>query len=191
MRSEGKSIEEIILLLSLAKTTVWHHVQGVSLSVEQKDCLRLNQGAGHKHKMSRIKKAQKYAARLLSGPDREAVIIVAMLYWAEGHKKHQCQFTNTDDRMIALYIDILRRCFGIQDDQIRVEVRVFTGMDIRATILHWMAVASMPASHMRVYYDDGGTNSRKEYGICRIRVIKSQYLLHCMDALVDNIVSSY
>ncbi len=191
LRSEGKSIEEIMLLLSLAKTTVWHHVKGIPLSTEQKQALKSSKGGGHRRKINRIKMAQDYAKKLLSGPDRESVIMVAMLYWAEGHKNNGCQFTNTDDRMIALYVGILRRCLGVQNDQLRVEVRVFTGMNIYATIIHWMAVARLPASQVRVFYNDGGTNSRKQYGICRIRVIKSQYLLHCMAALVDNIVSSY
>ena len=43
LRKEGHSIEELVKMLSMPKTTIWHHVQGIKLRKKYILKLKANQ----------------------------------------------------------------------------------------------------------------------------------------------------
>lgn len=187
LRREGFSIEQIISTMSLPKTTVWYHIHKIKLSDSQKAVLRSNQGGSRKRKMENIKQADKKSTLLLNSKDREFFIMISMLYWAEGHKKGRCQFTNTDGRMIALYLKVLRHKLHIPEQQIGVGIRIFTGMKEKECLSYWSSVSGIPPKKISVRMNDGGSSGRTKYGMCRVTVLKGQDMLKLMHAFISKI----
>ena len=191
LRRKGLSIGKIVHILHLPKTTVWNYIQDVHLSPEKELLLRLSQGGSKKRKEEYIRQAKEQAILLLKGKDRESIIILAMLYWAEGHKKNSCGFTNTDGKMISIYLYIIRTVLKIPESRIHVTVRIFSGMKRQECLKHWSSVAHKPIADIKLRINDGGTSGKKKYGICRIEILKGHKTLKLMHALVDNIIATY
>ncbi|HEY4479040.1 MAG TPA: hypothetical protein VI981_01630 [Candidatus Paceibacterota bacterium] len=187
MRRKGHSIQDLMKLFSLSKSTVWHHIHSIPLTASQKKLLRSRQGGGAKYKELRWQQARIQAKELLSGPYRELVIIVAMLYWAEGHKQRDCHFTNSDGRMVTMYLFVLRRVFLIKNDAIHPILRIFTGMDEMECLIYWSQATGIPKEKFAVLLNDGGIRGRTTHGICRIVVRKGTQTLKLIHSLIDQI----
>lgn len=187
MRKKGYSILYLMKLFSIPKTTVWYHIRRVKLTDAQKAVLRAQQGGGVKQREQRWLQAREQAKVFLSGENRELSIILAMLYWAEGHKKFSCSFTNSDGRMIAIYLFILRRVFLIQEDSLLPVIRVFSGMDKNKCLRYWSGVTKIAKERIVIRFNDGGTRGRTPYGICRIVLRKGNQTLKLVHSLIDQV----
>ncbi len=185
LRKRGYSIIQIMRELSLSKTTVWNHINKISLSKKYLDILKSNQGGSHKRRLARLERANKEAGKLLRGSLKYYSLILAMLYWAEGNKKGFV-FTNTDSRMVKMFVKILREVFCVGNDRIDVAVRYFTGMDKKKCIDHWSVVTGVDNIRVKTYYNDGGTKG-KNFGICRVTVLRGEYLQKVVWAIVDRV----
>jgi len=52
-----------------------------------------------------------------------------MLYWAEGSRsRNSVYFTNSDPRMVRLFLDFLVTCFGVQRDAVRININLFADL---------------------------------------------------------------
>lgn len=190
LRRSGFGINQIVASMSVPKTSVWHHIHDITLSGSQKAILRSNQGGSRMRKVENIRYAEEVAATLLKSKDREFIAMVAMLYWAEGHKSDRCEFTNTDGRMIAFYLKILRKRFKIKNQQIKITLRIFTGMKDVECLKYWSSIANVPSEDIKVRMNDGGSSGRTRYGVCRVTIVKSQSTLKLMHALINQISQS-
>lgn len=95
----------------------------------------------------------------------------------------------TDAEMIKLFIKILYNCFGIKKNQLVITIRYFTGMNRDKCFRHWARMAGVPKRQIKMYYNDGGKRSRKEFGMCRLGVRKSGYLFKIVRCLIKNMTS--
>lgn len=186
LRRKGHSIEELVSLLSIPKTSVWYHIRSVRLSPSQKSTLRSRQGGSAKLKELRWAEARQQASKLLSGIHRELLIILAMLYWAEGSKR-ACDFINSDGRMISLYLFILRKVLAIKNRDILPIVRIFSGMNENECLHYWSKVTNFPKDKFVVRLNDGGTRGRTRYGMCRISIRKSNRILKFIHSLINQV----
>lgn len=187
LRRKGHSINEIVLELSIPKTTVWRHTQSVKILPRHVLALKAKRGGSAKRYIRNTEKAQERAKVLLRGPQREKVIALAMLYWAEGHKTKSCEFINSDGSMIKLYLQIIRHTFSVPEESIRPTMRFFTGMDRTSCLTYWSSVTGIPRQKFTIRYNDGGTRGRTKYGMCRITVTKGSQTLKLFLALIDQI----
>lgn len=173
--------------LSLPKTTIWHHIHKIKLSSAQIKQLRANQGGSRIRKELALQKAEKEALVLLSSNNKYLISLLAMLYWAEGDNKNAFSFVNTNADMIKIFIYILSVCFSIEKDQLMVTVRYFTGMNRIKCLEYWSKVTEVPKNQIKMYYNDGGSRGRTEFGMCRIAVRKGGYLFKLVRSLIKNI----
>ncbi|MDP3697866.1 MAG: hypothetical protein Q8R55_07745 [Candidatus Taylorbacteria bacterium] len=174
---------------SLPKTTIWHHVHKIKLSSEQ--VLRLRSAGGRTssaRKQLALEKAGKEALKIINSDQKYHVSLLSMLYWAEGDNKNNFSFVNTNDDMIRLVIRVLDKCLGIKRSQLLITIRYFTGMNRGNCLEHWSKVTGVPKNQIRMYYNDGGSRGRKEFGMCRIGVKKSSYLFKLIRALISSLV---
>src|SRR3989344_297218 len=144
LRREGQSIEDLVKILSIPKTTVWHHIQGIKLRKKYILKLKANQGGSRLKKERDLVKAKAEARVLLEGEHSHLVSLLAMLYWAEGDNKNAFSFTNTNADMIRMFISILKNCFHLSNDRLHITVRYFTGMDQDKCLRHWSQVTQIP-----------------------------------------------
>jgi hypothetical protein len=182
LRKSGLSIDSIVLQLSIPKTTVWHHIKGIEIKPKLKLLLRSQQGGSHKRKLLRISASKVEAERLLNSNHREIAVAAAMIYWAEG-TKGECEFINSDGKMIQLFLLALRKVFMVSENRIKPTVRYFTGMDRESCLNYWSQVTGIDKKQFTVRYNDGGTKCRTEFGMCRITVRKGSEVLHLLVSL--------
>lgn len=187
LRRKGYSIEHLMKELSLPKTTIWHHIHKIKLSRAQIKQLRSNQGGSHLKKELALQKAEKDSLLLLSGNHKYLVSLFAMLYWAEGDNKNAFSFVNTNADMIRIFLIILNTCFDVKKERLMITVRYFTGMNRAKCLRHWSDVTQVPKNQIKMYYNDGGSRGRTEFGMCRITVRKGGYLFKTVRSLIKNI----
>ena len=106
LRKKGYSINELVRELSIPKTTVWHHIQKVSVDPKYASILKAKIGGSRKRKEKNLKIAEELAKKMLNSPNREYLIILTMLYWAEGCKK-AFNFVNSNFVILLIYFLLL------------------------------------------------------------------------------------
>lgn len=182
LRKKGYSIESLVKLLGMPKTTVWHHIHSIKLHRKYIEKLRLNQG-GSKLRMERdMARAQIEARSLLEGEHGMAYATICSLYWAEG-SKGRCEFVNTDGEMIKLYLKIIRTHLRVPEDKIEPVLRIFSNHDPEESLNFWSRTTNIHKSKFKVLFNDGGTSGRTPFGMCRIVVLKGGYVLKLFKAL--------
>lgn len=99
--------------------------------------------------------------------------MLAMLYWAEGRKGWSgMRFANSDPNLSILYLDLLRKCFPIDESKLRVELYVHHYHQIHKARLFWSNLLSIPLKQFnKVYLKKRGEKKRfrkNVAGICFI-----------------------
>lgn len=186
LRQKGYSINELVLELKIPKTTIWHHIQKVEVLSQYLPALKSKRGGSKRRRETRLNEARVRASILLNGKDRELVTMFAMLYWVEGTKK-AFQFINSDGRMIALWLKVLRDIVKVPDNQVVPVMRIYTGMDEKICLDYWSKITQFSKSKFIIRLNDGGKSGKTKYGMCRIEVKKSSNLLKLVLSLIDQI----
>ncbi len=186
LRKKGYSINELVDALSIPKTTVWHHIHKVLLSPKYAMILESKRGGSAKRTQRKWLIAKENAHQLLCGSNREHVLILAMLYWAEGTKR-VCDFINSDGRMIKLYLGILRTVLKIPEINIKPTIRFFSNTEKEECLKYWSMVTGIAKNRFAIRMNDGGTRGRTKYGMCRISLIKGKgsETLKLLHSLID------
>ena len=72
-------------------------------------------------------------------PEEERLRVAgAMLYWAEGRKAgHFIDFSNSDPRLIALFLTFLRRICGVAESRLRIHVYAYADQDVGRLKRFW------------------------------------------------------
>ncbi len=187
LRREGYSLGEIQKVFpKRSRSTIFRYIKDLILDYHAKETLSAKRGSNTERKEVRIKKAHEDAKKALSGQNREFVIMLAMLYWAEGTKK-EFQFINSDGRMIALYLKILRNVVGVSEDRIYPIMRIYSGMNKDVSLDYWSQITGIEKEKFTIRLNDGGLSGKTKYGMCRIEVRKSVNLLHFVLSLVQQV----
>ena len=176
--------------LGIPKTTVWHHIRDVVVSPKYVTLLKSKRGGSKKRKELNISQANIYSKRILKGNNRELAVIFAMLYWAEGTKK-AFQFINSDGRMVALWLKVLRDVIGVSNNQMNLIIRIYTGMDKKLCLAYWSKITGFHKSKFIVRLNDGGKSGKVKHGMCRIEVKKSGNFLKLVLSMIDQICAEY
>ncbi len=190
LRKSGYSINELVKELNVPKTTVWHHIQNISISTKCALILKAKRGGSKKRAQKNLDEAWKIAKNMLSGLGREKLIIISMLYWAEGSKK-SCDFINSDGEMIKLYLFIIRKILNISEDFIKPTIRIFSGMNRKKCLNYWFDITKIPKANFVVRFNDGGTKCKTKYGMCRITIRKGANTLKLLHSLREQIVAEF
>jgi len=185
-RKRGMSILDLVKEFSIPKTTIWHHIHTIKLNKSQIKLIKSKQGGSKKRSESQWRDAKTEAEELLKSVDKSFYILFASLYWAEGNKKGFV-FTNTDGKMIKLFVLILKKYFHIQREDIKITIRIFSNLNEKKCVQYWSKILDFPKNEMRIYMNDGGTRGKAEYGICRITVKNGGYLNKLIASLIYGI----
>jgi hypothetical protein len=85
--------------------------------------------------------------------DRDLLIAGTALYAGEGDKTDgSVGFTNTDPRMMALFLRWLRAFFGPEEPRLRVRLYLHDGLDLDAANQFWSEVMSIPLAQFSAPY---------------------------------------
>jgi hypothetical protein len=102
---------------------------------------------GSERQLEKLRAAQE-VGRLT---DRELLLVGAVAYWAEGSKskpwrrEERLQFTNSDPRMITLFLNWLE-LLGVGRDLIRCTVHIHGSADIDRAVQFWSDTVQVPVT---------------------------------------------
>lgn len=178
LRSLGYSLPEISRELEVPKTTVFRYIKDVQILPE---FIKLWEA---KRAGSRYKKILKEKQAFLDGrkvvgnlSSKEKMLFACALYWGEGSKK-DFGLSNTDPELIKTFINVLRNVFNIQNDRLRISIRIYEDLDRDRCLNFWSRIVDIEKEKfINVDVLHGKKKGKLEYGMCRVRVLKGGDLL--------------
>ena len=200
LRKQGKTYSEILNCVPVAKSTLSLWLQGVGLSISQKQRITEKRrraqikGANARH-ADRIKRQsdliQKAKIEVGHISHRELWLIGIALYWAEGSKEKdykpgsRASFSNSDPNMIALFIKWLKDCVGLIEDDLMLSIYVHESCIDRVFAIrkYWSDFLELPASFFKdIYYKKNKLNTKRKNsgnlynGLLRVNIRSSSDL---------------
>lgn len=95
-----------------------------------------------------------------------------MLYWAEGDNKFKShfRFTNTDHRMIALYLKFLTNLVKVKKEDVRIGLILYPDLSEKQCINFWSKITNIPRRQFyKVQFIKGKhPTKRLSHGICMV-----------------------
>ncbi len=205
LRKKGLSYSEILKGIPVAKSTLALWLQSVDLSKKQKQRLTdkklasaLRGGIKRREQrlalVSSITKTAKKEIRSVS--NRELFLIGIALYWAEGSKQkahmvsNRVRFSNSDPKMIKLFLLWLDKICGIKSPNIRCDLYTHEGANVIKSKTFWEKEINMPIQG--IYYKKPKNTKRKNigdnyFGLVSINVKRSTNLNRKINGWVEGI----
>ncbi len=178
LRTQGYSLPEISDAVQIPKSTVFCYIKGVEILPEYIDQWMGKRGGSKKIKILKEQNALKEGKKLVGKlTNKEKMLFISALYWGEG-SKGDFGLSNTDPRLIRLFVECLRGVFEIKNERLRVSVRIYEDLDREKCLLFWSEIVGIPKEEfVNVNVLSGKKKGKLEYGMCRVRVTKGADLL--------------
>lgn len=191
LRREGQTYSEILKIIPVAKSTLSLWLREVGLSkkqvqkITQKRIDGQKKGAdAQKNKRIRTQKEIIESAQddIKSISKRELWLIGIALYWAEGSKEKEYRtssrtaFSNSDPRMILIFIRWVKECLNISMDNVYADLYIHEShMDNVETVIDkWSDILQLPRTFIRhTYFKNNKINTkRKNTGVLYIGLLR-------------------
>lgn len=99
------------------------------------------------------------------------------LYWGEGDSKlgNPLRLSNTNSRMIEVYVNFLKAIMKILDDKIRIGLILYPDLSDKECKLFWSTTMNLPLKNfMKTQFINGRhPTKRLKHGVCMV-VVNSQ-----------------
>ncbi|MDO8525921.1 MAG: hypothetical protein Q7S07_05490 [Candidatus Omnitrophota bacterium] len=111
----------------------------------------------------------------LNKKENELLLTGLVLFWAEGSKafRGSIQLANLDHKMLEIFAKFLREICGIQENKLRLYVRVYKRFDINSAKRYWARKLKMSPRRVFVYpHTDTRSKANKQwskYGIATLQ----------------------
>ena len=211
LRRKGFTYSEILKRVPVAKSTLSLWLQEVHLAKKQyqrltdkKRAAQLRGGAvRHAQRLftiDTILKKSRIEVRTLN--KRELWLIGLSLYWAEGSKEKMytgasgIDFSNTDPKMIRLFVKWLINCCNISMQRIYAHIYIheYQRRNAGEAVKYWSNTSGLAISQITgVYFKRHNPKSnrhnynKKYYGTLRVRVKSSSELLRKIQGWVEGV----
>ena len=202
LRIEGFSYSEIRKQVKVSKSSLSLWLRSVGLTKRQKQRLTEKKWTAikrgwEKWKNQRIKKTEivnKEAIgqiKKIKKTEEKLFLMGIMLYWAEGAKEKQYRlgqgvsFSNSDFKMIKVFIEWLKDCLKIPDNQINFDIYIHDNNKYRLNEVRsfWSKVTGFPIEKFgKIYFKKHKIKTLRKntdnnyHGLLRIKVSKSTYI---------------
>jgi len=188
LRKRGRSINEIVSALGIAKSTVQRHTAKIKLSERALarigERLRTSTILSQNEWQSAKQNAIKTVGYISS---KEAKIVAVCLYWAEGNKS-DFSLINSDPHLIRTFVNVIRKEFNVSNDQIVISLRVYEDLSVQKCKSFWSCVTGVRlADQTSVEVLKGRKSGKLEHGMCRVRVRRGGRLLKLIRSLAEQI----
>lgn len=201
LRIEGLSYSEIRKQVKVSKSSLSLWLRSVGLTKRQKQRLTNKKWAAirrgwEKWKNQRIRKTEiinKEAIiqiKKIKKTEEKLFLMGIMLYWAEGAKEKQYRlgqgvsFSNSDFKMIKVFIEWLKACLKIPADRINFDIYIHDNSVHRMNEvrLFWSKVTGFPIQKFgKIYFKKHKIKTLRKntddnyHGLLRIKVSRSTY----------------
>ena len=163
----------------------WHYVKHTLVSDEHKE-----------HVFPLLHTGLENIAKILLNQQplcqREYVLVATVLYWAHGTNR-DFTFASSDPRLMRFFIAVLCNAFHIKRNCFRWSLQLYKHQSAVICAQYWQNQLDLEHAHLSsVAFLRGGEFTKKQYGICRIRLPHGQryrVLLHALRNELEKIVS--
>jgi hypothetical protein len=199
MRNQGMSITKIASILQVAKSSVSLWVRDISLTSNQVAILQANKGTSGTQNIGsqtnrthylELRKMYQEAGRAKAREMHPLHMAGCMLYWAEGAKRRNIYFANSDPNMNVFFMRFLREEMAVQESQFAIYIHCHTSdaNEIRVLEDYWMNVLGLSRSNLRKTYTKKGSEIQRsilKYGVCGIGVYSVELVEHIFGAIQE------
>jgi transcriptional regulator with XRE-family HTH domain len=215
LRKKGLSYAEILRKVPVAKSTLSLWLRSVALSKPQhqkltRKKLEAARRGGEAKRVQRIATTEKIYESAIreihSISKRELWFMGVMLYWAEGSKEKEYRpgagidFSNSDPRMIQLFLKWLTDVCGVERERIYFGIFIHENSRHRVDVVreHWMNHTGFSSKHFTyTYFKKHNPRTKRKnishtyMGNLRIRVKASSTLVRKVEGWVRGIDTYY
>jgi predicted transcriptional regulator len=200
LRREGKSVNEIVAILGVAKSSVSIWVRDIQLTEDQQNILKHRgrqygaDNAGAQANIERFRTMRQdyqQTGREKAKENRPLHIAGCMLYWAEGSKnRHRMEFVNANPYMMQFFMRFLREEMNVENALIKINIHCHTNEpnEIQRITQYWLDLLQLPASCLRkISFKERSVSKRKQLanGVCGIRVESTELTHHILGAIQE------
>ncbi len=214
LRRAGKTYREInqTLDLSIPKSTLSYLCRDVNPGEEYKERIQADTATRltyirelavarnkqiFENKRAKLKADSQYVSKLIHEAP-VAKIALAMLYLGEGAKwkSHRApQLGSSDPRIIKIYMNLLKKCYGVEDSTIRCVVQHRADQDSAKLLNYWSKVTGIPKKQFYPNYIDkrtiGKPTKKTNYkGVCVVNCPGTHIQLE-LDIIADIISDAW
>lgn len=189
LRQTGHTLSEIRNFTKRSNGTIWKYIKDISVLPKYHEVWKVKRG-GSKAKSERDWKEAKIKAscNIKNIGFSEKMLILSCLYWGEGNKT-ELNLINSDPSMIKVVISCLKT-LGVQDNELKISLRLFEDIDKAKAISFWSQALSLPrATIQKINVISGKKIGKLEFGMCRVRVKKGGKYFKLIISMIDLIKS--
>ncbi len=209
LRQQGLSYSEIQVLVPVAKSTLqnWLTLGGLTLTKEHLE-IQLRKRIASKRAATEAAKFTRMANRdkLLLAASKEyrqyfsdpLFLMGIMLYESEGTKMGDCRFSNSDYRLIRVFMVFMERYFHVQRNnnmKLSLFIHETRKGDLCRIVDFWSQKLSIGINEFTIYWKRNIVSHRRNnpdyVGQIQLRIIGIPYLTRKLRLFSDIIVSEY
>lgn len=192
LRERGYSIGEIKAETGVGYGTVWRYIENITILPEFRSRLLERKKSSSYRKSKALDQARIKAEKVVKSlSDKEKALFLAAIYWGEGSKK-DFGLSNTDPRLISIFVKGLTSIFEVKKEDLRVSIRIYEDLDKDECLEFWSTITNVPVDKfIGVNILKGKKVGKLKYGMCRIRVSKGGNLLKYISALKEEVVNYF
>jgi hypothetical protein len=212
LRREGKSYGQILRALDISsKGTLSSWFKDLKLSGESERRLAKNKKLASRRGLLKFNEErtrkinQENEQEFTTGlraienlSDRELLLVGVALYWGEGAKRYSrrgaetMDFSNSDHKMIRLYLRFIREIFKVPEKKIRAGILVHENIDIDKAKEYWSRATGLPKSRFFITKQVSQASRRRRvrnrlpWGTVRI-ITHNRKLFHHMLGCIEGV----
>jgi|SRR3989344_1066569 len=185
LRQEKKSYREIARILGISKSTISYWLSGNPQSVKIKQKLSEKNRRESKTRIQKIiqrsrekwegirKNAKEESIKEFAALIKNPLFISGIcLYWGEGDSKpkNPLRISNTDPRMIHLYIKFLREILMIPSEKIKIGLILYPDLSEKESKRFWIDITGIKTDNFQKtqYIQGKHPTKRLPRGICMV-----------------------
>ena len=215
LRRQGLSYSEILKQIPVAKSTLSLWLRSVNLSKRQEQRLTekklasMRRGAIAKRnqRITLTREIQCEAIKQIGDiSKRELFLIGVALYWAEGSKEKEgrpgsgVQFSNSDPKMLKLFIEWLTEICGVEKEDISFGIYIHENSknNLDTVKKYWSEKLNFPLSHFPyAYFKKNKIKTNRKnigdsyFGLLKLKVRKSSTLNRKIAGWIKGVVKYY
>ncbi|MFA6278686.1 MAG: helix-turn-helix domain-containing protein [Candidatus Paceibacterota bacterium] len=182
LRRQGKTFNEIVARLGVAKSSVSLWVKDLDLPPKAQERIASLQTAGQKAaRKSKMAKTQQNLLRIrnesidiiekMNFDKYTALVTCSLLYWCEGAKTLNDKtftFTNSDPVLVQAFLKLMRTAFELDERKFRVRMHLHEYHNENVQKRFWSVITEIPQSQFRQTYwkPHTGKNTKEGYPGC-------------------------
>lgn len=188
LRRQGMTYAEIQARLAVSKGSLSRWLRAIphvphSDSMNRRHLSRIQNGQVlHRRKLIRVEAIRSQAAEEISQIDEAMLKIIGVIaYWCEGSKTIDSlvKFTNSDERLIRLFIQWLVHSCEVPRQRIRIHIRVHEDISSQSAEQYWSRSTGIPpAQFYRTTIKQSGSHGKRRrrlpHGVVSVIVCDSR-----------------